>query len=239
MPIYIVGKSGYLGSSLMDYFGDEAVGIGRADAIPDFTSSDTLVNCTGYGWNPGQEDVTEAVATNILLPMQLDVIRNGANLIHFASGMQRERPDLLYSLTKNVATRYLQGKAHIIILYTVYGGKHDPPWRFMGTFLRAAKHGKPYVITTPETTRDFVHIDRLCQTVDELIHDKNYRCIDFGCGKARRLMDVYWHIVDRFNLDLPNVHFQYPKSTPITYCAEKPYLPDYFEEDIAKEWERI
>ena len=237
--IYVIGPRGYLGASLMDHFGDEAVGVGRADLWPWLTPSDTIVNCTGYGWTPGQEDVGEAIETNINLTVSLDRASNGATQIFFASGMQREKPGHLYSLTKNVATRYLQGKAHIITLYTIYGGKHDPPWRFMGTFLRAAKYGTPYVITTPETTRDFVHIDRLLNTVSKLATDKNYRSIDFGCGKARRLMDVYWHIVDRFDLDLPNVKFQYPKSTPITYCAEKPYLPDYFDDDIKKEWERI
>lgn len=234
---YIIGKSGYLGRSLLDYFGKEAEGIGRSDLWPKFTDRDCIVNCTGYGWNPGQEDVGEAIDTNINLTVSLERARNGANYVFFASGMQRERPEHLYSLTKNVACRYLEGKAHILILYTIYGGKWDPPWRFMGTFLRAAKFGKPYVITTPHTTRDFVYIDRLCNTVADLSFDRRYRTIDFGCGKARSLMDVYNHVMLNFpDACLDYVKFQYPKTKPKTYCAERPHLPDYFNEDMEKTW---
>jgi nucleoside-diphosphate-sugar epimerase len=239
--IYIIGSKGYLGASLLDHFGDEAKGIGRADPIHEFGPNDTVINCAAYGWVPGQEDVEEAIRSNIELPMLLEKNRNGANLIYFASGMQRERPDTLYALTKNVTCRLLEGKAHIVTLYTIYGGKHEPKHRFMGTFLRACKHGTPYVITTPEATRDFVHIDRLSWLMDCLVGSKNYGNIDFGCGLARSLSDVYKHVL--FNMlgcGPNNVRFQYPKRGKYPpYCAQSPYLADYFPDDMQKEWESI
>jgi len=238
--IYVIGKSGYIGRSLLEYFGEaEAVGIGRCDPWPEFGQNDCIVNCAAYGWNPGQDSFEECIETNILLPLQLEKARNGAGMIYFASGMQKHRPEIPYSLTKNVATRLLEGKAHILILYTVYGGKYDPPWRFMGTFLRAVRDEKPYTITTPFTTRDFVHIDRLCKTVQTLAYDRKHRTIDFGSGQARSLLEVYDEMRKLSEKSLSNVRMLFPETSEYDYCAEKPELPDTFVEDLRLEWDRL
>ena len=242
--IYVIGKRGYIGASLLDYFGDEAIGIGRADKFPVFKPTDTIINTASYGWVPGQEDMEEAIKVNIDLPRKLEKIRNGACLIWFGSGMQRARPELPYSLTKNVTTNLLKGKAHIITLYTIYGGKHEPRHRFMGTFLKAAKHGTPYIITTPSTTRDFVHIDRLIDTITELIDEGNndYQNIDFGCGKPRSLSSVCYYVEEALaGKPLDNVKYKFPQLDDglEEYGALRPHLADYFDEDIRKEWERI
>lgn len=240
--IYIIGARGYIGASLMDYFGDEAVGVGRADKFPTFKPEDTIINCSSYGWIPGQEDVEEAIKTNIDLPRKLEKIRNGATMIWFGSGMQRARPDNIYSLTKNVAAKVLEGKAHRITLYTIYGGKWEPRHRFMGTFLKAAKYGTPYIITTPSTTRDFVHIDRLLDTIKGLIGDKSYQDIDFGCGKPRGLSSVCYYVEENLaGKPLDNVKYKFPQLDDglEEYGAIRPHLADYFDEDIKKEWDRI
>ena len=239
--IYVIGSRGYIGASLCDYFGDEAIGIGRADKFPAFTPQDTIINTASYGWVPGQEDIEEAINTNIDLPRKLEQIRNGATLIWFASGMQRARPELPYSLTKNVTEKLLRGKAHVITLYTIYGGKREPKHRFLGTFLKAAKYGTPYIITTPSTTRDFVHIDRLFETIKSLVGNKNYENIDLGCGKPRSLSGVCYHVEENLaNKPLDNVKYKFPQLDDglEEYGALRPYLADYFDEDIKKEWDR-
>jgi nucleoside-diphosphate-sugar epimerase len=138
-----------------------------------------------------------------------------------------------------VATRLLRGKAHIVYLYTIYGGKYDPPWRFMGTFLRAVRDYRPYKITTPFTTRDFVHIDRLCELAKELCSTKDYKTVDFGSGRARSLIEVFDNMRDLAEKPLDNVEFCWPGESEYDYCASEPYLKDTFAQDLKREWERL
>ncbi len=246
--IYIIGPKGMIGRSLSDYFDRQEVetkGIGRSDDVPTFCAADTVINCASAGWNPGQEnDWQGAVESNILLPMEIERKRNGANLIHFCSGFELipAMMDSCYALTKRITSESLEGKAHLVYLYTIFGGDYEPPWRFIGSLLKAVSLGKRYMVTTPFSTRDFVHVSRLCNFVSGLITHKDYRSWQFGTGHARTLANVVGVLEGILGRSLPNIEMGYVNSNYFEYRATQPCIPhDNFVFDLKTEyarWER-
>jgi nucleoside-diphosphate-sugar epimerase len=241
MAVYVIGKSGYIGRSLMDYLADidlEPIGIGRSDPLPEFTKDDTIINAACAGWRPEQrDDWRDTITSNVLLPMEIERKRNGANLIHFSTGAE-SIPEMLssgYVLTKRIASEMLAGKAHIIYLYTIWGGQYEPSYRFMSSIIKAAITGEPYTVTSPFVTRDFVHIDRLTPLIGRLIGTKDYDTIQFGTGNARTLAQV----IGTMDAIVPrlDVSMQYVGADYFPYCADVPFLTrDTFAEDLRKEY---
>jgi nucleoside-diphosphate-sugar epimerase len=241
LSVYVIGKSGYIGRSLMEYLTDidlEPIGIGRSDPLPEFTTDDTIINAACAGWRPEQrDDWRDTITSNVLLPLEIERKRNGANLIHFSTGAE-SIPEMLssgYVLTKRIASEMLTGKAHIVYLYTIWGGTHEPPYRFMASLLKAAASKEHLTVTSPFVTRDFVHIDRLMPLIGRLISTKDYRTIQFGTGNARTLAQV----IGTLDAVVPglNVSMQYVGADYFPYCADVPFLTrDTFAEDLRKEY---
>ena len=241
MRLIIIGSKGYIGSNLLTHFanGYDTYGIGRFDKWPEFTSKDTIINCAASGWAPGRDNVWEAVVDNVLLVKRIMDVRNGANLIQFCSGFESARPTHPYSRTKGIASDLLRGSAHLVYLYTVFGGHSQQMWRFIPSLLDACATGKPYTITTPYTSRDFVHIRHLFNLVERLITHRNYGETQLGTGNARRLIDVYSILVGSVGKSFPNVSVNIDDKTAFDYRADNPAVDDTFPEDLKREWEQV
>ncbi len=241
--IYIVGYGGYIGKSLYEYLSEREYpvrGIGRGTPLPmGFTYRDTVINCACRGWKDGDEDPFEIAESNIVLPMLLNKRRNGAVMIHLSSGIEEVQPRHPYAMTKGVASWMMAGIAHVLFLYTVWGGKHVQMTRYMSSLFEACKENKPYTITTPNHTRDFVHIDTLCALIEELLNDRDYKIRQVGSGRAISLLTAFERLKEVTGRQFPNVRVDYTDDTEMLYRALHPCLPDTFEADLAKEWKAI
>jgi len=239
--IYIIGKSGNIGRSLADYFYSieiDTTGIGRDDDLPEFREEDVIINCAQHGWEAHQSNEWgDMVRTNVMLPMELDKKRNGANIIHLSTGFELI-PEMMkqgYALTKRMATEYLQGKAHIVYLYTVFGGLYDPPYRFIRSLINSAINGTKYTCTSPFSTRDFVHISRLMPLIETLSHSKEYQTVQFGTGYPRTLAQVVGTLEGIIGHTM-GVEMKYVDAAYFRYAADEPYLKDdHFVRDLKKE----
>lgn len=242
----MVGKSGYIGRSILEYLdgnGYEVKGIGRSDTLPDaFSSDDCIINCACAGWRDGLDtagDFEEIVDSNTLLPIRLHKRRNGAAMIHLASGSERRGMDHIYPDTKRIASNYLYGKAHVLFLFTVFGGKYAQKDRFMQSLMRACRDGTPYTIITPNHSRDFVHIDKLISVVESLLENKDYKTVQVGSGVPTTFWMALEHLRDITGRDLSNVKVDYSDDSVYRYCADSPYLNDTLYDDMSLEWKRI
>jgi nucleoside-diphosphate-sugar epimerase len=240
MTVYIVGHGGYIGKSLMEYLQDREYpvrGIGRGTSMPmGFTYRDTVVNCACRGWKDGDEDPLDIVDSNVVLPMNLEKRRNGAVMIHLSSGIELLQPEHFYAATKAVASQMLQGRAHVLYLYTIFGGKHVQMKRFMSSMMQACARGEPYTIETPYHTRDFVHIDRLLTLIESLLFDREYKTMHVGAGKPTAMIDALRMLQGIAGNTFDNVTVSNECRTSFLYYSRQKTLPDTLREDMAKEW---
>ena len=225
--LYVIGKNGYIASNLINYLqskGHEVEGIGRNEhPIP---WGETVINCASYGNLPTQENIGSMVASNFYLPQML--IRKRSNLIHLSSSSEIFQPNTPYSRTKSLATDYLRGKATLVYIYTAYGGINQHEHMFMTQLLKAKKEHKMFQVETPYATRDFVHIKRICEGIEKLIHEPIQE-VHFGHGKARRMFSVAKKVMD-YKYEWSGGQGEQPE-----WKAANPYFTDTFEEDLQEE----
>jgi nucleoside-diphosphate-sugar epimerase len=201
-----------------------------------FTYRDVVINCAAKGWKDGDEDPVEVAESNVLLPMELERRRNGAVMIHLSSGIELVQPGHFYAATKAVASQMLKGRAHVLYLYTIFGGKHIQMKRFMSSLITACAKDEPYYIETPYHTRDFVHIDRLLALIESLLEDREYKTMHVGSGRPTAMVDAYRmleHIADK---RFPNVTVNAADRTSFLYYSPEKTLPDTLYEDVKREW---
>ena len=241
MTIYVVGCNGYIGRSLTEYLENQQYnvrGIGRGTPMPrSFKFSDVIINCACRGWKDGDEDPSDVIESNIILPLLLDKKRNGAVMIHLSSGIELLQPEHFYAKTKGVATQYLTGKAHILYLYTIFGGKNVQMSRFMSSLMNACAKDKPYTIETPYHTRDFVHIDRLMELIESLLYERKYKTMHVGSGRPVAFIDAYRMLEAIAGREFENVKINSTDKTSFLYYSPQKTLPDTLYEDMKKEWE--
>jgi nucleoside-diphosphate-sugar epimerase len=161
-----------------------------------------------------------------------------AVMIHFSSGIELVLNDTVYSRTKAVASEYLIGGAHVLYLYAVYGGPYAQPSRFLPSLMKAVKSGTPYTIVTPNHTRDFVHIDRVCGVVESLMDDKDFKTLQLGSGRATSFIEAA-ELVGRISCDLSMLSINTDDLSRVFYAATNPALRDTLFEDLQAEWERM
>lgn len=240
MRVYIVGYGGYIGKSLTEYFTErdyEVKCIGRGTPFPPgFNYRDVIINCACAGWKDGDTDPMEVAKSNIVLPMELHRRRNGAVLIHLSSGIEEVQPRHPYAMTKGVASWLMSGVAHVLYLYTIWGGRHVQMTRYMSSLMKACVDGTPYTISTPNHTRDFVHIDTLCPLIEELMYDRDYRILQVGSGRPIALIEAFDTLRRVAGKDFSNVSVDWSDSSEMLYRALHPCLADTFEADVRKEW---
>jgi nucleoside-diphosphate-sugar epimerase len=165
------------------------------------------------------------VWSNILLPMECV---KKAKLIHLSSSSEIFQPNTPYSRTKSLATDYLRGKATLVYIYTAYGGINQHEHMFMTQLLKAKKEHKMFQVETPYATRDFVHIKRICEGIEKLIHEPIQE-VHFGHGKARRMFSVAKKVMD-YKYEWSGGQGEQPE-----WKAANPYFTDTFEEDLQEE----
>ena len=239
--IYLIG-SGYISSELASHFSDRGYDmhvIGRHDLWPVFKDTDTIVNCSASGYRRKAYGTLGTIHDNLLLPMRIRQWAANSNMIHFSSWTEECAPKSDYSHSKALATSYLDGKAHICMTCSVWGGVHESPEKFMGTFLRACAQDKPYVITHPFRRRDFVHIDTFCREVENLTKHKQYAKRYFATGKLRSFWSVYVELCAIAKRQFPNVQFVDDVSANYDWWVEKPEFEDTFREDLEREWRKL
>ena len=228
--IYVIGKNGYIASNLILYLqskGHEVMGYGREDNYFHGNDEDICINCMQYGGILGQDDVEKMVYSNILNPIKLPYVYR-TKLIHLSSSSEIFQPHTAYARTKSLASDYLRGKATLIYIYTAYGGINQHEHMFMTQLLKAKKEHKMFQVETPYATRDFVHIKRICEGIEKLIHEPIQE-VHFGHGKARRMVDVARMVMGE--------KYEWPEGnyTQFDWKAANPHLPDTFEEDLQEE----
>jgi nucleoside-diphosphate-sugar epimerase len=219
MRVCVVGERGYIGSNLVQYLQRKEY------RISDDWDVDCIVNCAQHGAKPGQDDLEKMVWSNILLP--IECVKK-AKLIHISSSSEIFQPDTLYSRTKSLATDYLRGKATLVYIYTAFGGASQHEHMFMTQLLKAKKEGKMFQVETPYATRDFVHIKRICEGIEKLLHEPIQE-VHFGHGKARRMFSVAKRVMD-YKYEWSGGQGEQPE-----WKAANPHLTDTFEEDLQEE----
>jgi len=236
--IYIIGR-GTLGSSLAEYFADrgiDMVTIGRKDNWPEFREEDTIINTAVSGFYGGEGNVVQTVKDNFVLPVSLYENSNGANMISFGSWFEEVAPFRNYSRSKGLATSFLEGKAHVCMLSTVWGSRHDPSTKFMPTFLEACSKDKKYIITHPSRRRDFIHIDQFCPAIEALAKHRKYAKRYFSTGVLRSFSTVYGELCAVAGRQFPKVRFVNDMSTDYDWHVPEPFFEDTFREDLEREW---
>ena len=238
--IYIIGY-GYLGSSLAEYFSDRGYDmqvLGRNHWPSRFKEDDTIINCAASGYRRGDHGLVGTVRDNFHLPVKLDEIRNGANMIHFSSWTEECACNHPYAWSKALATEYLKGKAHICMTCSVWGGKYESPEKFMGTFLNACAKNEKYIVYHPFRRRDFVHIDQFAYAVEELTKHKDYKKRYFATGKLRS----FWYVANKLSsmaeIEFPNLIFADDISANYDWHPIDPIFEDTFDDDLKREWRK-
>ena len=239
--IYIIGK-GYLGTALAEHFANRGFDmkvIMRKDKWPVFRKEDTIINCAASGYRKAVYNTEQTVEDNFLLPVRLHKESNGANMIHFSSWTEESDPRNDYSHSKALATSYLEGKAHVCMTCSVWGGPYEDQSKFMMTFLRACRSGSLYNVYYPYHKRDFVHVDTFCDTVEHLASHKNYEKRYFATGRMRSFYEVYGTLFSISGKVFRNINIVEDLTITPNWTVENPFFEDTFREDLAKEWYRV
>lgn len=241
MTVYVWGRFGYLGRNLIPYLEDmgyDVCGIGRKDPFPKMCAEDCAINCACAGWMPWDEpDAWDMWESNAVLPGRIARALNGANMIHMGASVEWLRPDLAYSWTKAQASETLRRMkcAHVCYVYTIFGGKDPAKFRFMDSFIDAVKAGKEYTLTEPYGTRDWMHVSRICDGIEQLIGNRRHAEHHFGSGKTRRFIDILKIAKDMTGKRLNNIWIENGKYSTLWLGAKPPYFTDTLEEDLRRE----
>lgn len=155
----------------------------------DSWNPDVIINCAAHGAYPNQTDFSRMMAVNVVLPKRLAewCITTRATLIHMGSsseygtnsdGPSEEsvaRPNSDYAATKllttNLLSHYVQSRglrATTLRLYSVYGPLEEPT-RLVPALIRAGDVGGLPEFSSPEVSRDFVHVDDVVDLVEKCI----------------------------------------------------------------------
>ena len=143
-----------------------------------------IFHLAAYGAYPQQVDLNQMITTNItatssLLTACLNVgfeafVHTGSSseyglVDHAPTEAEYIDPDSYYACTKAAATHLCRhiARAHevhlpILRLYSAYG-PFEEPTRLVPTLVRKALRGQLPPLVAPDTARDFVYIDDVCQ----------------------------------------------------------------------------
>jgi nucleoside-diphosphate-sugar epimerase len=235
--IYVIGKNGYIASNLIPYMqsrGHEVEGINHEEVYAHSIfdrygwADDIAINCAAYGAIPGQDYIDDMVEANFGLPRMILHYNWNVKLIQLSSSSEIFQPYTAYARTKSLASDYLRGKATLCYIYTAYGGINQHEHMFMTQLLKAKKEGKMFQVETPYATRDFIHIKRICEGIEKLIHEPIQE-VHFGHGKARRMFSVAKKVMD-YKYEWSGGQPDQPE-----WKAANPYFTDTFEEDLQEE----
>jgi len=118
---------------------------------------------------------------------------------HAPAEHERPDPNSYYAVAKVAATNYCQHVARTIQcpiptlrLYSVYGA-YEEPKRLMPTLIQKGLQHELPPLVAPETARDFIYIDDVCEAYWQAAHHGNLphdAIFNIGSGKQHTLRDV-------------------------------------------------
>jgi len=226
----------------MEHFADrgyDVSGYARNCFPGKITEEDTIINCASSGYRKGSYGIKQTVFDNYELPVILDDRRNGANFIQIATWVEEVAPYLPYAASKVLASAYLKDKAHICMACSIFGGEHESPDKFLNTFLKACASGEPYTVYQPFSRRDFVHIEKFCNAIEDLTKHKLYMKRYFATGRMISFWQVYVYLKMIAGRDFPNITFAEDITTKYDWYPQNPMFEDTFRADLEREWNRI
>jgi nucleoside-diphosphate-sugar epimerase/glycosyltransferase involved in cell wall biosynthesis len=183
-------------------------------AMLDSWNPDVIINCAAHGAYPNQTDFGRMMAVNVELPRRLAEWCIGARaaLVHMGSSSEYgsnsdgpsegavARPNSEYAATKLLATNllahYVETKglrATTLRLYSIYGPLEEPT-RLVPTLIRKGDAGTMPKLSSPEVSRDFVHVDDVVALVERCItrlgNGPLPPVINVGTGTRTTMRDV-------------------------------------------------
>jgi nucleoside-diphosphate-sugar epimerase len=210
----VIGSHGFVGSALCDYLrrkGEEVVGFdlkqhksqdARTASIP-FHEFDRVYF---LAWEVGGAKYLYRENTQLhQLNWNIELMRNIMPQLHkskvpfvFVSSQLAEETDTIYGATKKVGelwTNQIGGAC--VRLWNVYGAieENTEKSHVIGDFVdQAIKKGKVEMLTTGEETRQFVHIEDICEglyhVLDKKLHGKVYDLSSFEWSSVREVADL-------------------------------------------------
>jgi nucleoside-diphosphate-sugar epimerase len=247
--IYIFGHRGNIGSSLVKHLGDryDVTGVGRSDKMPTFNKHDIIVNAAVHGWHLWERtDAWTTLETNFALPLEIAMNLNGARMIQLAASFEFLNPDIPTFKMKRLAGGWLRELAtmtnknvQIAYIYTSFGGTR-PQWRFLDKLIRCAVTGENMVITTPNATRDWVHMSRICSGIESLFAlDGFFRTHHFATGRPKSMLRAVGLIEGILGQKLDNIIVEQNDDGSQWIAAKEPFFEDTFIQDVKKELEEV
>jgi nucleoside-diphosphate-sugar epimerase len=246
--IYVFGHKGNIGSSLVKHLGDryDVVGVGRSDKMPVFTRHDIIINAAVHGWHLWERtDAWTTLETNFDLPLNIALHLNGAQMIQLGASFEFLNPDVPTFKLKRRACEYLRELAtltnkniRIVYIYTSFGGTR-PQWRFLDKLIHCAVTGEIMTITTPNATRDWVHMDRICQGIESLFNENGFRTHHFATGRPKSMLRAVGLVEGILGRKLDNIVVEYNDEGTQWTKAGEPFFEDTFIEDVKRELEEV
>lgn len=235
MTVWVCGAGGYVGSNLLRLYG-ECQAVPRGE-FPAPRAYDAVINLSCYGHRPGDDDIDTMVRVNTMYPIKLyESLPKNVVMVHACSSSERDDPGTQYAKTKSVASKFLYGKATLAYIYTVFGGINEPNHRFMRNLIEKARHGGSMVVEQPNSMRDFIHVDRVCEGLMRLTKE-NPPLLEahLGGGKAS-FLDVIANIAVKMSGGKLFVIIGKGRGKML-YPAPNPYVTSDLLDDLRREIE--
>lgn len=115
---------------------------------------------------------------------------------------QKCKPISFYGIAKNQSTKYLinlynkkKFPVTILRLYQVYGPNQDPN-RLIPYTIDACKRNVPFICSSGEQYRDFIHVDDFCEAIFKILKTKESlgEIINIGYGQAIKIKKIIQNI---------------------------------------------
>lgn len=187
-PILVLGRTGFIGGNLFAKLlsiRSDVYGASR-DALEVMRAVEpaTVFDCIAYGGYLAQTNVSEIYKTNVLLKEKLLSLAHeyGATYVHGGSSSEYGTilnappeetlpcPHTHYAIAKGAASGLINmyGKRRglrccNLRLYAVYGPGEREEDRLIPQMIEHAKRGTYPPLVNPDITRDFIHVDDVCE----------------------------------------------------------------------------
>jgi nucleoside-diphosphate-sugar epimerase len=190
--VHLILRPGYAPWRLQDVIKDvrvHQVSLDDADAVRDVVHEarpDWVFHLAAYGAYSNQTDMSQMVATNLLgwvalldacVEAGVGAVVNAGSSSEYGFKKTPPTEDTLvepnshYAVTKAAATHYGQLTARTrnvrvttLRLYSAYGPFEEPA-RLIPTLVRHALRGTLPPLVAPDTARDFVYVDDVCDAM--------------------------------------------------------------------------
>jgi dolichol-phosphate mannosyltransferase len=197
----------------------------NARAVIELVKPATIFDCVAYGGYLNQDDVPRIYDTNVKLKVELlSWARTyGCTYIHAGSSSEYgavldappedtlPRPNSHYAIAKHAAAGlvHFYGKHRglrccNLRLYAVYGAGEPEDNRLIPQLIKAAKAGSYPPLVDPNITRDFTHVDDVCEAfvaAAARLKSQYYgESFNIGTGTATSIRELAGAVRDVFGL---------------------------------------